>query len=176
MHNRPELDASRRLQGFAKKVASELEASGRETLQESDSIPVAGWRVYQCDMYSILRSRRGSSDSHAQWDSVWLTPRGGLIWATIEMRQGISGSMRNTSSWQHWQHNAMPMTIDAALSLNHFPPWREKSYKSGPDQVHECHRLPHRAHPKAAPCQGLSKMLADLRAGREAQNWVLDWG
>jgi hypothetical protein len=178
MSTQSEQDAFRRLQAFARKIAIELKAAGRPTLTANESIPVTGWRVYQCDMYSLFRSRRGSSEAEARWDSVWLGLNGDLFWATIEMHQGTSGAMPGlkTSTWQRWDHYASPLGIEHALALNGFPPWREKTYNSGGDQIHECHRLAHRAHVKAAPCQGISKMLSDLRAGNENRNFVLDWG
>lgn len=178
MSTEAEQDAFRRLQSFARKVAVELKTAGRDMLTASESIPITGWRVYQCDMYSLFRSRRDSSDAEARWDSVWLDVDGGLFWATIEMHQQSSGTMpgMKTSSRREWNHDATPLGIQQALALNGFPRWNEKTYRSGVNQVHECYRLGHRAHPKAAPCQGLSKVLSDLRAGNEERNFVLDWG
>lgn len=84
-----EQDAFRRLQAFARRIANELTASGRPTLAAGESVPVTGWRVYQCDMYSLYRTRRGSSEAEARWDSAWLSPQGDLFWASIESRNFV---------------------------------------------------------------------------------------
>ena len=153
--------------------------AGRQHLTANgDDIPVTGWRVFQTDMSSTRRERHAGSSSEAHWDSIWLDLGGTLKWAEIHLDWQIDGAMpgmrlSNHKSWRTWVSD---LPIDRALTVSGHPPWREKTYGPRGGQTHECWRLAHRARPGTPPCLGVSKMVSDLRAGRESSNWSLDFG
>lgn len=171
-----------RLQAFARKVAVELSSSGRPTdTVRSGHTSIDGWIVWKADM--LVRTRRGKDGyvgwytTRVEWDSVWLAVVGSLH--RVETVAEINASnlapratpaVRNTATSQ-----ISELTIDEALMISGHPPWRERRFREGGVEVFEGYRLPHRARGDV-PCLGMSKMLADLRAGKSGSNIVTSYG